>query len=98
LCRFDFDKVLGNIKVVERFFDLPLDYAEPDGQKIRVFARNLIPKDKAKTPEDEAKLPYCKYSSSLHGVKPTDRPFISRLSARLIDICTLSDRFAQTEA
>jgi pimeloyl-ACP methyl ester carboxylesterase len=51
----------GNIKVIERFFDLPLDYAQPEGQKIRVFARNLIPKDKAKTPEDEANLPYFVY-------------------------------------
>ena len=41
-----------NIKVVERFFELPLDYAKPEGQKICVFARNLIPKDKAKTSED----------------------------------------------
>ncbi|KAJ6631499.1 alpha/beta-hydrolase [Mycena sp. CBHHK59/15] len=46
------------IKVVERFFDLPLDYANPSGEKIRVFARNLIPKSKAKTLEDEDKLPY----------------------------------------
>jgi len=49
----------GNIKVVERFFDVPLDYARPEAQKIRVFARNLIPKDKANTLEDEARLPYC---------------------------------------
>jgi len=47
------------LKVIERFFDLPLDYSQPEGEKIRVFARNLIPKDKAKTDEDEAKLPYC---------------------------------------
>ncbi|KZT18642.1 alpha/beta-hydrolase [Neolentinus lepideus HHB14362 ss-1] len=46
------------LKVVERFFELPLDYAQPDGKKIQVFARNMIPKAKAKTPEEEAKLPY----------------------------------------
>lgn len=46
------------VKVIERFFDLPLDYANPQGEKIRVFARNLIPKSKAKTEEEEAKLPY----------------------------------------
>ncbi|KZP02171.1 hypothetical protein FIBSPDRAFT_114218 [Athelia psychrophila] len=51
----------GGIKVIERFFDLPLDYAKPDGRKIRVFARNLVPTEKAKTPEEEAKLPYLLY-------------------------------------
>jgi hypothetical protein len=59
---FHLSKV-GNIKVIERFFDLPLDYAEPSGKKIRVFARNLIPQDKAKTPEKEVKLPYCEFCS-----------------------------------
>jgi len=46
------------IKVVERFFDLPLDYSDPSGEKIRVFARNLIPKNKAKTEKEENDLPY----------------------------------------
>ncbi|KAJ7072746.1 alpha/beta-hydrolase [Mycena amicta] len=49
------------IKVVERFFDLPLDYSNPSGEKIRVFARNLIPKSRAKSVEDEEKLPYMLY-------------------------------------
>ncbi|KAJ6499243.1 alpha/beta-hydrolase [Mycena sanguinolenta] len=49
------------IKVIERFFNLPLDYANPTGEKIRVFARHLIPKNKAKTEEEEAKLPYLLY-------------------------------------
>ncbi|KAF9032536.1 alpha/beta-hydrolase [Hymenopellis radicata] len=30
----------GAIKVVERFFDLPLDYSKPEGETIRVFARS----------------------------------------------------------
>ncbi|KAJ7131697.1 alpha/beta-hydrolase [Mycena crocata] len=46
------------IKVIERFFSLPLDYANPSGKKIKVFARNLVPKSKAKTQEEEDKLPY----------------------------------------
>jgi len=49
------------IKVVERFFNLPLDYANPSGDKIRVFVRHLIPKSKAKTQEEEEKLPYLLY-------------------------------------
>ncbi|KAJ7503070.1 alpha/beta-hydrolase [Mycena galericulata] len=49
------------IKVVERFFTVPLDYANPEGEKIRIFARNLIPKSKAKTIEEEEKLPYLLY-------------------------------------
>ncbi|KAH8813568.1 alpha/beta-hydrolase, partial [Flagelloscypha sp. PMI_526] len=51
----------GGIKVIERFFILPLDYSNPSGESIRVFARNLVPLDKAKTKEDEEKLPYIVY-------------------------------------
>ncbi|KAJ7772017.1 alpha/beta-hydrolase [Mycena maculata] len=49
------------LKVVERFFSVPLDYANSEGEKIRIFARNLIPKNKAKTVEEEEKLPYLIY-------------------------------------
>ncbi|KAF7362341.1 Alpha/beta-hydrolase [Mycena venus] len=49
------------VKVIERFFNVPLDYANPEGEKIRVFARHLIPKNKAKTVEEENKLPYLLY-------------------------------------
>ena len=48
------------MKIIERFFNLPLDYSNPNGEKIRVFARHVIPKSKAKTLEDEAKLPFRK--------------------------------------
>jgi len=51
---------IDGLKVIERFFDLPLDYSKPDGETIRVFARHMIPKDKAKTKEAEDKLPFCK--------------------------------------
>ncbi|KAF5355453.1 hypothetical protein D9758_006293 [Tetrapyrgos nigripes] len=50
-----------DIKVIERFFDLPLDHANPSGEKIRVFARNLIPRKKAKTQKEEEELPYLVY-------------------------------------
>ncbi|KAJ3504026.1 hypothetical protein NLJ89_g8156 [Agrocybe chaxingu] len=49
------------LKVIERFFTVPLDYSKPEGEKIRVFARSVIPKAKAKTAEEEAKLPYVVY-------------------------------------
>ena len=49
------------MKVTERFFTVPLDYFNPDGEKIRVFARHIVPKAKAKMSEDEEKLPYCMY-------------------------------------
>ncbi|KAL0955709.1 hypothetical protein HGRIS_001929 [Hohenbuehelia grisea] len=35
------------IKVIDRFFTVPLDHATPDGPKIRIFARNLVPLAKA---------------------------------------------------
>ena len=47
------------LKVIERFFEVPLDHSNPSGDKIRVFARNLVPRTKAKTKEEEEKLPYC---------------------------------------
>ncbi|KAH6910279.1 alpha/beta-hydrolase [Coprinopsis sp. MPI-PUGE-AT-0042] len=61
--------IKGGLKIVEHFFDLPLDYADPDGQKIRVFARQSIPTEKAETPEEEAKLPFCGpgFECSLNG-------------------------------
>ncbi|KAL5484904.1 hypothetical protein ACEPAI_7546 [Sanghuangporus weigelae] len=49
------------IKVIERFFDVPLDYSKPDGDKIRVFARNMIPLKKLKSAEEECDLPYMLY-------------------------------------
>ncbi|KAF8186304.1 alpha/beta-hydrolase [Pholiota molesta] len=48
----------GCIKVIERFFVLPLDYNEPQGATIQVFVRHLVPMDKAKTVEEQSKLPY----------------------------------------
>ncbi|KAI8324135.1 alpha/beta-hydrolase [Martensiomyces pterosporus] len=46
-------------KVVERFFDCPLDYSQPDnGQKVRVFARHIVPLGK----EDKVhELPFILY-------------------------------------
>jgi hypothetical protein len=37
-----------------------LDYSNRNGEKIHIFARHIIPKTKAKTPEDEEKLPFRK--------------------------------------
>ena len=50
--------VIDGLKVVERFFNVPLDHSDPQGEKIRVFARHIIPKSKAKTEEEERKLPF----------------------------------------
>ncbi|TFK45074.1 alpha/beta-hydrolase [Crucibulum laeve] len=53
--------IKGGMKVIERFFKLPLDYGNPSGEKITVFARHMIPTRKAKSPEDQAKLPFFVY-------------------------------------
>ncbi|KAI5900467.1 alpha/beta-hydrolase [Schizophyllum commune H4-8] len=53
--------ITDGLKVIERFFTLPLDYGNPEGLKIRVFARNLFSIDQAKTPEEQAALPYLVY-------------------------------------
>ncbi|KAJ7444433.1 hypothetical protein FB451DRAFT_1568367 [Mycena latifolia] len=49
----------GSIKVVERVFSLPLDYSDPLGKKLRVFARNLISTQRARTPEEQGNSPIC---------------------------------------
>lgn len=52
-------QILDGIKVIERFFTVPLDYAKPDGETIRVFVRNMIPLHKAgENSEKEVDLPY----------------------------------------
>lgn len=54
----------GSIKVIDRFFSVPVDYAKPDGPHIRIFVRNLIPLDDAKgsgTDAAESDLPYLLY-------------------------------------
>jgi hypothetical protein len=50
--------VLEGLKVVERFFQVPLDYSNPLKEEIVIFARQTIPLAKAKTKEDEDKLPF----------------------------------------
>lgn len=50
--------ITEGVKVVERFFEVPLDYSNPAGEKIVVFARQEIPIQKARSPEDQAKLPF----------------------------------------
>ncbi|KDQ59436.1 hypothetical protein JAAARDRAFT_32999 [Jaapia argillacea MUCL 33604] len=70
--------VTGDIKIVEHFFDLPLDYVNPTAEKIRIFARSAIPREKAKTPEAESKLPVCVYLQGGPGFEcglPTDYGF-----------------------
>jgi len=51
--RFPFH--LEGLQVTERYFSLPLDYSEPEGLKIRVFARHVVPLNKGKADTD---LPY----------------------------------------
>jgi len=45
------------LRVIERFFRVPLDYSDPSGEKITVFARQTIPISKTKTSEEQEKLP-----------------------------------------
>lgn len=71
--------------MVERFFTVPLDYANPTGEKIRVFARHLIPKSKAKTIEEEEKLPYSETSVVLILNHPA-YAMCSALLARYIEL------------
>ncbi|KAF8963568.1 alpha/beta-hydrolase [Flammula alnicola] len=49
--------IKDDLQVIEHFFAVPLDYANPNGEKIRIFARQMIPKAKPNTPE----LPFLLY-------------------------------------
>lgn len=54
----------GSIKVIDRFFSVPVDYAKSDGPHIRIFVRNLIPLGEGKgsgTDDAESDLPYLLY-------------------------------------
>lgn len=51
----------GSIKVIDRFFSVPVDYAKPDGPHIRIFVRNLIPLGESGTDAAESDLPYLLY-------------------------------------
>ncbi|KAF9218570.1 alpha/beta-hydrolase [Gyrodon lividus] len=53
--------IKGGIRVVERFFNVPLDYGNPQGKHIRIYARNLVPLEKTKEPPEQSKLPYLLY-------------------------------------
>jgi len=45
------------LRVIERFFRVPLDYSDLSGEKITVFTRQTIPINRAKTIEEQEKLP-----------------------------------------
>lgn len=52
------NRIPGSIKVIDRFFSVPVDYAKPDGPHIRIFVRNLIPLGESGTDAAESDLPY----------------------------------------
>ncbi|KAF9047696.1 alpha/beta-hydrolase [Panaeolus papilionaceus] len=87
--------IKDGLKVVERFFNLPLDYSRPDGEKIRVFARHAIPMSKAKTQEDEAKLPVIVYLQGGPGFEsrpPSNSGFAKELHEQGYQILWLDQR------
>lgn len=49
--------VPGQLLVTEYYFEVPLDYANPDGQKIQLFARGATKNEKPIVPSDEAPTP-----------------------------------------
>ncbi|KAF6746774.1 alpha/beta-hydrolase [Ephemerocybe angulata] len=67
--------IKGGLKVIERYFDLPLDYSKPEGTKIKIFARQVIPTDKAKTLNKQSDLPIVVY---LQGGPGYEIPFRGR--------------------
>ena len=69
--------------MIERFFQVPLDYSDPTAEKIVVFARHIIPISKAKTKEEEAKLPFCVYSILLPHIRAYSTTTVLFLKGKL---------------
>ena len=55
----------GGLKVVDHWFKVPLDYRNPEGESIRVFARGAVPNKNNDDGEAGAKLPICPFHSPL---------------------------------
>lgn len=52
----------GKLRVGELFFDVPVDYSEPNGETLRIFARSVARLNKPVEPtKDEPKLPWLVY-------------------------------------
>ncbi|KAF9221403.1 alpha/beta-hydrolase [Gyrodon lividus] len=51
----------GSIKVIDRFFEVPLDFSKPEGEHIRIFVRNLVSLDEVNGGKSEGDLPYFLY-------------------------------------
>lgn len=49
----------GGFKIVDRWFQVPLDYFNPVRGTIKIFARNAIPNKKDDNGTAGGKLPYC---------------------------------------
>jgi pimeloyl-ACP methyl ester carboxylesterase len=58
------DASVGKLKVTEHFFEVPRDYSNVEGRKLKLFARSVRKADKPADPSDEAdqkKLPWMVY-------------------------------------
>lgn len=51
--------IKGGFKIVDRWFQVPLDYFNPRKGSIKIFARNAIPNKKDDDGAAGGKLPYC---------------------------------------
>lgn len=54
-------RLVGGMKIIDRWFQVPLDYSRPDGETIRVFARSAVPNKNNDDGESGSKLPICLY-------------------------------------
>lgn len=57
--RQEADLTIGSLKVIDRWFDVPFDYAAPDQEKIRLFTRNAVSNKDNDDGEAGGKKPYC---------------------------------------
>ncbi|KAF8250695.1 proline iminopeptidase [Wilcoxina mikolae CBS 423.85] len=52
-------RVVGGLKIIDRWFKVPLDYSHPEGELIRIFARSAVPNKNNDDGEAGGKLPIC---------------------------------------
>ena len=58
--------------MVERWFKVPLDYAQPRGESIRIFARSALPNKSHDNGDAGAQLPICLSSPPPAATGPAD--------------------------
>ncbi|KAL0631620.1 hypothetical protein Q9L58_009514 [Maublancomyces gigas] len=88
-------RVAGGYKIVDRWFNVPLDYSSPTSETIVVFARSAIPNKSNDDGESGAKMPYAVYLQGGPGFEcgpPNSHPLTNFLFEKGYQLLYLDQR------